>query len=120
MRRCRLSPPSRRRRHSEYVLVFRRAPDALDEDVVHPLARPSVEMRTPASISTPMKSALVNRLPWSMLKVRGLPYLASASSTAATRKGTGSSTLMTRCRLRARASAKRIFSPLKCYSPLKC
>jgi hypothetical protein len=88
MRRCRLSPPSRRRRHSEYVLVFRRAPDALDEDVVHPLARPSVEMRTPASISTPMKSALVNRLPWSVLKISGLPYLASASSTAATRNET--------------------------------
>ena len=85
MRRCRLSPPSRWRSPSEYVLVFRRAPAALDEDVVHPLARPSVEMRTPASISTPMKSALVNRLPWSVLKISGLPWLASVSSSAATR-----------------------------------
>jgi hypothetical protein len=41
-------------------------------------------MRTSASISTPVKSALVNWLPWSVLKISGLPYRASASSSAAT------------------------------------
>ena len=46
--------------------------------------RPSIEMRTPAWISAPVKSALVNWLPWSVLKISGLPYLASASSSAAT------------------------------------
>jgi hypothetical protein len=46
--------------------------------------RPSIEMRTPASISTLVKSALVNWLPWSVLKISGLPYRASASSSAAT------------------------------------
>jgi hypothetical protein len=45
--------------------------------------RPSIEMRTPASISTPVKAELVNWLPWSVLKISGLPYRASASSSAA-------------------------------------
>ena len=46
--------------------------------------RPSIEMRTPALISTPVKAALVNWLPWSVLKISGLPHRASASSSAAT------------------------------------
>jgi hypothetical protein len=31
-------------------------------------------MRTPASISTPVKAEPVNCLPWSVLKISGLPY----------------------------------------------
>ena len=46
--------------------------------------RPSIEMRTSAAISTPVKAALVNWLPWSVLKISGLPNRASASSSAAT------------------------------------
>ena len=45
-------------------------------------------MRTSASISTPVKSALVNWLPWSVLKISGVPYFASASSRAATQNET--------------------------------
>ena len=35
--------------------------------------RPSIEMRTSALISTPVKSPPVNWLPWSVLKISGLP-----------------------------------------------
>ena len=35
-------------------------------------------------MSTPVKAALVNWLPWSVLKISGLPCRASASSSAAT------------------------------------
>src|SRR6266481_385135 len=44
--------------------------------------RPSIEMRTPAAASAPVKEALVNWLPWSVLKISGLPKRASASSIA--------------------------------------
>src|SRR5271165_4507834 len=33
--------------------------------------RPSIETRTPALISTPVKASLVNWLPWSVLKISG-------------------------------------------------
>src|SRR5260370_4688737 len=44
--------------------------------------RPSIEMRIPAAASVPVKAALVNWLPWSVLKISGLPKRASASSSA--------------------------------------
>jgi hypothetical protein len=46
--------------------------------------RPSIEMRSPVLLSTPVKAALVSWLPWSVLKIFGLPKRASASSTAST------------------------------------
>src|SRR5712675_1996197 len=50
--------------------------------------RPSIEMRTPAAPSVPVKAALVNWLPWSVLKIAGLPKRASASSSADTQNDT--------------------------------
>src|SRR5215831_15255751 len=44
--------------------------------------RPSIEMRTPTAASVPVKAALVNWLPWSVLKISGLPKRANASSMA--------------------------------------
>ena len=41
---------------------------------------------TSCRLSTPVKSSLVNWLPWSVLKISGLPYFATASSTASTQK----------------------------------
>jgi len=38
----------------------------------------------PAVASAPVNAALVNWLPWSVLKISGLPKRASASSSAAT------------------------------------
>ncbi len=35
--------------------------------------RPSLEIATPASLSAPVNSKLVNWLPWSVLKISGLP-----------------------------------------------
>lgn len=43
-------------------------------------------MRTSASRSTLVKAKLVNWLPWSVLKISGLPKRAKASSKAATQK----------------------------------
>ncbi len=45
---------------------------------------PSMEIATPASLSAPVKSRLVNWLPWSVLKISGLPYRDSASCKAST------------------------------------
>src|SRR5262245_42949058 len=45
--------------------------------------RPSIEMRTLAAISAPVNAALVNWLPWSVLKISGRPKRASASCSAA-------------------------------------
>jgi len=42
----------------------------------------------PFSSSNPVKAALVNWLPWPVLKISGLPYRASASSTASMQKST--------------------------------
>jgi hypothetical protein len=50
--------------------------------------RPSIEMRTPAAASVPVKAALVNWLPWSVLKISGRPKRASASSSAETQNDT--------------------------------
>ncbi|MDE2501008.1 MAG: hypothetical protein KGL56_12550 [Alphaproteobacteria bacterium] len=46
--------------------------------------RPSIEIAIPASLRTPVKSMLVNWLPWSVLKMSGLPYRSSASCKAST------------------------------------
>ena len=46
--------------------------------------RPSMEIRIPALVSRPVKTALVNCEPWSVLKISGLPNRASASSRAST------------------------------------
>jgi hypothetical protein len=35
--------------------------------------RPSIDILTPAAVSTPVKAALVNWLPWSVLKISGWP-----------------------------------------------
>ena len=66
------------------VLVFQRAPDAFDEHVVHPAAAPihrdahvSLDQHT-GEIRAGELAALV------VLKISGLPYRASASSSAAT------------------------------------
>jgi len=48
------------------------------------VSRPSIEMTTPASLSTAVNARLVNWLPWSVLKISGLPKRASASSIAST------------------------------------
>jgi hypothetical protein len=42
----------------------------------------------PFLISRPVKAAPVNCEPWSMLKISGLPCLASASSNVSTQKAT--------------------------------
>jgi hypothetical protein len=40
--------------------------------------------------SRPVKAALVNWLPWSVLKIAGLPYLTSAASSASRQNATSS------------------------------
>src|SRR3990170_59492 len=46
--------------------------------------RPSMEILIPAPASVPVKTALVNWLPWSVLKMSGRPKRANACSSAAT------------------------------------
>jgi hypothetical protein len=46
--------------------------------------RPSIEIRTPAAASVPVNAALVNWLPWSVLKIASRPKRASACSIAKT------------------------------------
>ncbi|TWI18477.1 helix-turn-helix protein [Bradyrhizobium yuanmingense] len=46
--------------------------------------RPSIEILTPVAASVPMKAALVNWLPWSVLNISGRPKRAKASSSADT------------------------------------
>ena len=48
--------------------------------------RPSIEILIPAARSVSVKVALVNREPWSVLKISGRPNRASASSRASTQK----------------------------------
>jgi hypothetical protein len=50
--------------------------------------RPSIEIWMPARSSTPVKAMLVNWLPWSVLKICGLPKRDSASSSASTQNDT--------------------------------
>ena len=46
--------------------------------------RPSMLMAMALSVSRPVNAVLVNWLPWSVLKISGLPWRANASSTAST------------------------------------
>src|SRR6266849_9925275 len=48
--------------------------------------RPSIEIAMPAASSLPVKAALVNCAPWSVLNIFGAPCRASASSNAAMQK----------------------------------
>src|SRR5258707_4846126 len=48
--------------------------------------RPSIEIAMPAASSLPVKAALVNCAPWSVLNIFGVPCRASASSSAAMQK----------------------------------
>src|SRR5690242_2877024 len=50
--------------------------------------RPSMEMRIPESASAPVKAALVNWLPSSVLKISDQPNRAKASSSAETQNAT--------------------------------
>ncbi|MEY9385062.1 hypothetical protein ABIF93_003319 [Bradyrhizobium japonicum] len=47
-----------------------------------------MEILIPAPTNAPVKATLVNWLPWSVLKISGVPYVASASSRAATQNET--------------------------------
>ncbi|APG14925.1 hypothetical protein BKD09_42045 [Bradyrhizobium japonicum] len=49
---------------------------------------PSMEILMFAAANAPVKAALVNWLPWSVLKISGLPYFTSAASRAATQNET--------------------------------
>src|SRR6201984_3395840 len=79
-------------------LVFEAAPQPLDEDVVHVAAPcfrrgrllPSMLIMTPCCFRVPVKSSLVNWLPWSVLKISGRPLRESASSSASTQKSASS------------------------------
>ena len=51
---------------------------------------PSQLIMTPCRFGVPVKSSLVNWLPWSVLKISGRPYRASASSSASTQKSAAS------------------------------
>ena len=76
------------------LFVFEAAPQPLDEDVVHAAAPrfregrllPSMLIATSCRFRVPVKSSLVNWLPWSVLKISGPPYRTSASSSASTQK----------------------------------
>src|SRR5262245_32600849 len=48
------------------------------------IQRPPIEILTPVAVSVPVKAALVNWLPWSVLKISGRPKRAKASSSAET------------------------------------
>jgi hypothetical protein len=50
--------------------------------------RPSMETRTPARSSTPVKRGEVNWPPWSVLKIPGRPNRARASSSASRQNST--------------------------------
>jgi hypothetical protein len=68
-------------------LVFDRPPEPFDEDVVPPVPLPSMLMAISCFFfSTSVKAAPVNWLPWSELKISGLPCVARASSTSYGRK----------------------------------
>ena len=47
---------------------------------------PSIEIRMPAACKRPVKAKLVNWLPWSVLKLSGLPCRARVSSSASVHK----------------------------------
>ncbi len=65
-------PPAREGMQID-ALVFQRAPQPLDKDVVGNRPRPSIEMRTLASLRCCVQAQEVNWLPWSVLKISGGP-----------------------------------------------
>ena len=69
-----------------HVFVLEAAPEAFDKHISSQRPRSSMEMRMPLSCRTLVKVKLVNWLPWSVLKISGLPYFAKASSRAQTQK----------------------------------
>ena len=75
------------------LLIFDRAPQPLDEDVVHEAAASVHRDRDPRCLQLAGNAALVNCAPWSVLSrqcvphcadIRGLPYRRRASSSAST------------------------------------
>ena len=53
-------------------LVLQRAPQPLDEDVVQPLPATVHRAPRPAACTRPVKAAVVNCAPWSVLKISGV------------------------------------------------
>ena len=66
-------------------LMLQRAPQPFDEDVVH-LAPAPVHRRDALPRSAAGKGGRVNWLPWSVLKISGVPWRASASLRASRQK----------------------------------
>ena len=71
-----------------HAFVFHRAPEAFDKHFVQPVATPVHGDADAFSHRTFVKAKLVNWLPWSVLKISGLPYFAKASSRALMQKST--------------------------------
>ena len=65
-------------------LVFEASPQSLDEDVVHAAALAVHADRDVVTLQRTGEVIMVNWLPWSVLKISGRPWRASASSSAAT------------------------------------
>lgn len=68
------------------ALPFHRAPQAFDEDIVHPLALAIHGNGYVGVREGWVNSWLVNGDPWSVLKISGTPYLSMASFKAAMQK----------------------------------
>lgn len=64
------------------LLVLDRPPGPFDEHVVAHAPLPSMLMAISCFFRRPVKATLVNWLPWSELKIAGLPKRGSACSTA--------------------------------------
>ena len=72
-----------------HLLVFHAAPQPLDEDVVSPFTFAVHADRDAVLDQQAGNAAPVNCEPWSVLKIFGLPCLASASSNVSTQKAAG-------------------------------
>src|SRR6516225_8532265 len=68
------------------LLVFEASPQPLDEMLSMHRPLPSMLIVIPWSFRVPVKSSLVNWLPWSVLKISGRPYWESASPSASIQK----------------------------------
>ena len=69
-----------------HLLVFDRAPQALDEHVVFQQPLPSMLISIVWAFRTPVKASDVNCDPWSVLKICGAPKRSRASSRASTQE----------------------------------